>query len=355
MPALPSQQAELDFTSQDFSKRVLAWYHQHGRKHLPWQQNHDPYRIWVSEIMLQQTQVTTVIPYFQRFTDSFPTVEALANADEDAVLEHWAGLGYYARARNLQRAAKQVMTEFNGEFPSNIDELMRLSGVGRSTAGAILSLSLNQRHAILDGNVKRVLCRYFTISGHPSMAKVEKQLWQIAEKLTPTQENREYTQAMMDLGAMICARSSPQCQDCPIHVDCQAYAAGTMTNYPEKKQKKGDKPTRHFTMPLFVDGQTLYLEKRPVKGIWGGLWSLPLLETTTEIDDYRQKLTSAIGAEKTLAEFAHEFTHYKLRITPLWIDCKLTQNGVAFTDISTLGLPAAVKKILQRADIAILC
>lgn len=341
--------------ANDFSQRVLAWYHQHGRKHLPWQQNSDPYRIWVSEIMLQQTQVSTVIPYFQAFIRSFPDIKALANADEDLVFQHWAGLGYYARARNLHRAAKQIINEFDGRFPNEFTDVLTLSGIGRSTAGAILSLSFNQRHGVLDGNVKRVLCRYFTINGHPSASATEKILWQKVEALTPNADNKSYTQAMMDLGAMICTKTKPQCEKCPIHADCQAYALGVMADYPQKKVKKGNKPTRHFIMPLFIDGQSLYLEKRPAKGIWGGLWSLPLLESDNQLQTYIENVASQISCEKQLPEFAHEFTHYKLRITPLWIDCKLKAQGTLFSDVSTLALPAAVKNILQRADIAILC
>lgn len=239
---MPASNHLIDKTSQsateDFSQRVLAWYHQHGRKHLPWQQNNDPYRIWVSEIMLQQTQVTTVIPYFQAFMDSFPDIKTLAAADEDLVFQHWAGLGYYARARNLHRAAKQIVNEFGGQFPNEFADVLALSGIGRSTAGAILSLSFNQRHGVLDGNVKRVLCRYFTINGHPSTSATEKILWQKVEALTPNNDNKSYTQAMMDLGAMVCTKTKPQCEQCPVHADCRAYALGTMNRYPEKKPKK---------------------------------------------------------------------------------------------------------------------
>lgn len=341
-------------SSCGFSERVLAWYHQHGRKNLPWQLTQNPYHIWLSEIMLQQTQVATVIPYFNQFIAYFPTIESLASASEDEVLLHWAGLGYYARARNLHRAVKQIMTEFAGQFPTEFDKVIALSGIGKSTAGAVLSLSFNQRHGILDGNVKRVLCRYFTIKGHPSEKAVENKLWEQVEKLTPTSQNREYTQAMMDLGATVCTKSKPNCKQCPIYADCKAYAQGTMANYPEKKANKKDKPARQFIMPLFIDKQTIYLEKRPAKGIWGGLWSLPLLEKRDALMTYREKVIKKTVTEKELAVFQHEFTHYKLQITPIWVDCQLQQKGISFSQIGDFALPAAVKKILQRADIAIL-
>jgi A/G-specific adenine glycosylase len=258
-------------TPNTFAERVLAWYDIHGRKHLPWQQDITPYKVWVSEIMLQQTQVTTVIPYFERFMQSFPSVVELANAAQDDVLHHWTGLGYYARARNLHKAAKQIVEVHGGTFPDNIDDVIALPGIGRSTAGAVLSISRNQRHPILDGNVKRVLARYYAIGGWPGQKAVENALWEVAEKNTPEKRSANYTQVMMDLGAMVCTRSKPKCDECPLQHDCLAYAQGAQTEFPGKKPKKAI-PERStlLIVPLFQ--QQVYLEQRPSSGLWGGLY-----------------------------------------------------------------------------------
>ncbi len=207
-----------------FSQKIIQWYHIQGRKHLPWQQNKTPYRVWISEIMLQQTQVATVIPYYLKFMASFPTIKALAEAPEDEVLHHWTGLGYYARARNLHKAAKTIQQKYGGEFPKDISQVIELSGIGRSTAGAILSLSLDLPHAILDGNVKRVLSRCYKVSGYTGQAKYEKNMWQLTEQLTPYTDTAYYNQAMMDLGATICTRSKPKCEQCPLASTCLANA-----------------------------------------------------------------------------------------------------------------------------------
>lgn len=224
--------------SPTFAERVLAWYDQHGRKHLPWQQNPTPYRVWISEIMLQQTQVTTVIPYYERFMHSFPDVLTLANASQDAVLKHWEGLGYYTRARNLHKAAQTIRDQHQGKFPHTLEEVEALSGIGRSTAGAILSLACGQAHAILDGNVKRVLARYHAIEGYPGQTAIQKQLWQHAEQHLPTTRNAAYTQAMMDMGATLCTRSKPVCLLCPLKDDCTACRQGNPQDYPTPKPKK---------------------------------------------------------------------------------------------------------------------
>ena len=221
-----------------FSARVLRWYAEHGRKDLPWQKNPTPYRVWISEIMLQQTQVTTVIPYFQKFMDSFQDVDALANSSIDDVLHHWSGLGYYARARNLHKAAVLIRDNYNSEFPATFEEVLALPGIGRSTAGAILSLSRNERFAILDGNVKRVLARHNAVDGWPGETAVAQQLWELAETHTPDSEVAAYTQAMMDLGATVCTRSKPRCGECPLADDCSAYEFGRVGDYPGRKQKK---------------------------------------------------------------------------------------------------------------------
>jgi len=223
---------------KEFSDKVLNWFDQQGRKDLPWQQDINPYRVWVSEIMLQQTQVKTVIPYYQRFMQSFPTVEALAKATQDDVLKHWSGLGYYARGRNLHKSAQMVCNEFSGAFPVTLDEMQSLPGIGRSTAAAILSIAHNQQQAILDGNVKRVIARVFAVSGWPGQSAVLKKFWMLAEKLVPDSRNADYTQAMMDLGATVCTRTKPACENCPLSADCLAFKQGNIADYPGKKPKK---------------------------------------------------------------------------------------------------------------------
>ena len=225
-------------SAKKFSDNILSWYHQQGRKHLPWQQNKTPYRVWISEIMLQQTQVATVIPYYQRFMESFPDVVSLAKASEDQVLHHWTGLGYYARARNLHKAAKTIAEQYSGEFPTDIEQVIALPGIGRSTAGAILSLSLKQHHPILDGNVKRVLARCYLVEGHNAQAKYEKALWPITETLTPEKGVEFFNQAMMDIGATVCTRSKPKCDECPVNDSCLANATNEQANYPQKKTKE---------------------------------------------------------------------------------------------------------------------
>ncbi|MGB5257277.1 MAG: A/G-specific adenine glycosylase, partial [Woeseiaceae bacterium] len=260
-----------------FSDRLLTWFDEHGRKDLPWQQRRDPYPIWISEIMLQQTQVQTVIPYFERFMQRFASIDALASADQDDVLHHWSGLGYYARARNLHRAARMIVSEHGGVFPDDIDAVTELPGIGRSTAGAILSLSRDQRHPILDGNVKRVLTRHAAIEGWPGKTAVLKALWALADRHTPDDRVAAYTQAIMDLGATLCTRSSPAGARCPVMGDCTAYAPDTVTLYPGRKPKK-EKPLRTTTMLIARTEARVYLERRPEAGIWGGLWSLPELD-----------------------------------------------------------------------------
>jgi len=261
--------------SRLFAKRIIDWADQHGRHDLPWQKTPDRYRVWISEIMLQQTQVKTVIPYYERFMRSFPNVLILATSPEDFVLEHWSGLGYYARARNLHKAAEIIALEHKGELPDTLDALMALPGIGRSTAGAILSLADNQPTAILDGNVKRVLARYAGIDGYPGKSAVLKELWALTESLTPVKNTARYNQAMMDMGATLCTRSRPGCGQCPLSSACVAYREGKPENYPGKKPRKV-LPVKHVAMMILrnKNGQVL-LEQRPPSGIWGGLWSLP--------------------------------------------------------------------------------
>lgn len=342
-----------------FSDVVLAWYQQHGRKHLPWQQQISPYRVWVSEIMLQQTQVATVIPYFERFMQRFPDVFSLARAGQDEVLHLWTGLGYYARGRNLHACAQQIVAQYQGEFPTSVEQLAALPGIGRSTAGAIAAISMGIRAAILDGNVKRVLTRFYAIEGWPGTTAVQKQLWDIAEQLTPDHSHREYTQAMMDLGATLCTRSKPACGICPLQPRCKGYQSGKPTQFPNSKPKK-EKPEKHTALLMLeTPGGSLYLEQRPQTGIWGGLWSFP------EVSDEqaaRLWLKQQFGIEadiETLQRFRHTFSHYHLHIQPLKIRLSHQpghigeQSGHWYNprQPSELGLAAPVKKLLHLSDI----
>ncbi|MDR2877121.1 MAG: A/G-specific adenine glycosylase [Chromatiales bacterium] len=305
-----------------FAPALLAWFDVHGRKDLPWQHPTDPYRVWVSEIMLQQTQVTTVIPYFQRFMARFANVAALAAAPVDDVLELWAGLGYYARARNLHRSARMVMEQHAGSFPVDIEALRELPGIGRSTAGAILAQAFEQREPILDGNVKRVLTRYYAIEGWPGNSAVERELWELADAATPTARVRDYTQAIMDLGATLCTRTKPDCAHCPLAPDCIARRENRASAYPEKKPR-ARKPERSVTVLLLHDASgAVLLQRRPPTGIWGGLWSLPELPTELPKDEidawcHEQLGLSIIGELHAEPSLRHEFTHFSLTIEPL--------------------------------------
>lgn len=307
----------------------MNWYHKQGRKHLPWQQNKTPYSVWISEIMLQQTQVATVIPYYQRFMESFPTITSLANADEDNVLHHWTGLGYYARARNLHKAAKTIVNEHNGIFPEEIENVIALPGIGRSTAGAILSLSLNQHHPILDGNVKRVLARNYLVEGYNGLAKFEKSLWQLSEILTPSTDTGFYTQAMMDLGATVCTRSKPNCEQCPVKTSCLAKASTLQADFPQKKPKKKipEKSTIMVIPRVTTDTKDeVLMEKRPPAGIWGGLWCFYEVNNKNEIAKLLRSLNiesiDKHDSQQELTTFRHTFSHFHLDISPIVIDCK---------------------------------
>ncbi|KTC57175.1 A/G-specific adenine glycosylase, partial [Pseudomonas putida] len=269
---------------EQFSSAVLEWYDRNGRHDLPWQQDINPYRVWVSEIMLQQTQVSTVLNYFDRFMAALPTVQALAEAPEDEVLHLWTGLGYYTRARNLQKTAKIVMAEHGGEFPHDVEKLVELPGIGLSTAGAIASISMGLRAPILDGNVKRVLARYTAQEGYPGEPKVAKALWATAERLTPQTRVNHYTQAMMDLGATLCTRSKPSCLLCPLEKSCEAHMLGLEIRYPVPKPRKAV-PQRATLMPLLANREgAILLYRRPSSGLWGGLWSLPQLDDLNDLD-----------------------------------------------------------------------
>jgi A/G-specific adenine glycosylase len=298
-----------------FNERVLAWFDRSGRKDLPWQQDKSPYKVWISETMLQQTQVATVIPYFNAFMARFPTVESVAEASVDEVLQYWSGLGYYARARNLHKTAR-IIAEM-GRFPDTLEALQQLPGIGLSTAGAIMSIAYNRSHPILDGNVRRVLARYQAIPGWPGEAKVNKRLWEISRALTPAQRAADYTQAIMDLGATVCTRSRPACDSCPLKTDCQAFRAGRVADFPAPKPAR-TLPVKQRTFLLLANTrQQIFLEKRPPVGIWGGLWCLP------EFANYEQALAWCRDRNVTIIEQyvmngrRHTFSHYHLDYTPL--------------------------------------
>ena len=345
-----------------FQKAVLDWFDQYGRTNLPWQQDTGAYPVWVSEIMLQQTQVATVIPYFERFMQSFPTVQDLAAAPLDEVLHHWTGLGYYARARNLHKTAQQVVTELSGQFPDNVTQLIELPGIGRSTAGAISSIDFKNQASILDGNVKRVLARFSATEGWPGKREVVEKLWLIAETYTPLERIADYTQAMMDLGATLCTRSSPSCSECPLMAHCTAYKQGNPKDYPGKKAKKKlPVKTAYFLMLRNEQGELL-LEQNPPVGLWGGLWIFPQCETEIELAALYLRLGVKVASEEILEVKRHTFSHFHLDYQPV-------QATVASAEISalqvaespnqvwynprnplSLGMPAPIKALF--ADIA---
>jgi A/G-specific adenine glycosylase len=341
--------------SSDFQHRILTWFDQKGRKDLPWQQDLTPYRVWISETMLQQTQVTTVIPYFNAFMEQFPTLECLAEAPIDEVLHRWSGLGYYARARNLHKTAQLIAEQ--GYFPEMLDELVAMPGIGLSTAGAILSIAFKKSHPILDGNVKRVLARFKAVSGWPGTSQVNKQLWAISTQLTPIERVADYTQAMMDLGATVCTRSKPKCADCPLESHCLARITKTVSVLPTPKPPK-TLPVKQLVLLLLSNNiNQILLEKRPPTGIWGGLWSLPQFDSIESAQAWCLTQNRTIIDTRTLATQRHTFSHYHLDYTPVLMQ---TDNLINFVmeanqtvwynakQINTLGLPAPIKLLLQQ-------
>jgi len=340
---------------EPFSLRILNWYAQFGRKHLPWQLDKTPYKVWVSEIMLQQTQVATVIPYYLKFMASFPNINTLANASQDEVLHHWTGLGYYARARNLHTSAQIIRDEYAGMFPEDFEQVLALPGIGRSTAGAVLSLSLAQHHPILDGNVKRVLARHGAIAGWPGKKMVENQLWQLTTQLTPRKQVQQYNQAMMDIGASICSRSRPACSDCPVAIDCQAQLSGRQSHFPGKKTKKVT-PQKNAYMLVISKGDEVILEKRPPSGIWGGLWCFPEFTSRELVDEFLLHRGLKVTQEELLPGFRHTFSHFHLDITPIFVKVEQWQEQQIMADGASLwynlphppkvGLAAATERIL---------
>lgn len=339
-----------------FARAVLEWFDEHGRKHLPWQQNITPYRVWLSEIMLQQTQVTTVIPYFEAFTQRFPRVEDLAAAPVDDVLHLWTGLGYYARARNLHKCAQQVVTEHKGQFPDTVEALAALPGIGESTAGAIVSIAFKKHAAILDGNVKRVLARYHAIEGWPGQSGPLKTLWEKARLHTPAKRCNHYTQAMMDLGSMLCTRTKPACELCPVGDGCIARATGRQLDYPGKKPKK-DKPAKQtYLLMLRSPSGELLLQQRPPTGIWGGLWSFPELALDNNVEDYCREYHGEALSLEYWDSYRHTFSHYHLDITPVLVqlaasgDKVMEGGGTLWYNVhqpEAVGLAAPVKRLLE--------
>ena len=345
-----------------FSNAIIKWFHLHGRHDLPWQKNQTPYRVWVSEIMLQQTQVTTATPYYIKFMRRFPTVKSLALAGNDDVLAHWSGLGYYARARNLHKTAKIIHKNHAGRFPFSIEGLMELPGIGRSTAGAILSFSRKVYAPILDGNVKRVLTRCFAINGWPGDAKVLKKLWEYAETYTPQINTHHYNQALMDLGATICTRSKPKCNKCPLEKKCIAHLTQTETNYPTSKPKKSYPTKKVHALIIEHMDESFLLVKRPPIGIWGGLWTLP--ECTIDEDPVvwcNEKLGLSVEYTLTLDKLYHKFSHFQLEIHSILL--KITNTNNVLMDAQNQvwykcgdrfpgGAPAPLEKIIMKYNIA---
>lgn len=337
-------------TPPAFTAHLIAWQKVAGRHDLPWQKTRDPYRIWLSEIMLQQTQVTTVIPYYQRFLDSFPDVVALAAAPIELVIEHWAGLGYYARARNLHRCAQQIAAVHAGKFPKTAAQLAELPGIGRSTAAAIAAFAFGQRAAILDGNVKRVLCRQFGIEGFPNSTAVDRRLWALAESLLPETDIEAYTQGVMDLGATLCTRSRPRCNDCPVKSECIAQREGRQGELPEARPRP-TVPERSATFVLISDGQRLLLERRPPNGLWGGL----LVPPEGEVETVIARLGLSAICQRPLPALKHAFTHFRLTLLPVLCEVMpvsaLGEPGLEWVEIeraAAAGVPTPIKKLIRQ-------
>ena len=344
--------------ARDFGARVVAWQREHGRHALPWQNTRDAYAIWVSEIMLQQTQVATVLPYYSRFMASFPTVRALADAALDDVLAHWSGLGYYSRGRNLHAAAVVVRDEHGGVFPQTVEAVEALPGIGRSTAAAILVFSRGARHAILDGNVKRLLARHCGVPGFPGETRVARELWSHADRLLPLVEVEAYTQGLMDLGATVCTRRNARCAECPVSADCVALREDLVDTLPSPRPKK-ELPRRRTVMLVLSRGGEVLLEKRPAPGIWGGLWSFP---EALAGDDHAalcaQRYGAAVGACEHLPHVEHGFTHFRLTIEPRRFEVSAVEpraaqaqwQWLALDRVKDAAIPAPVRVIVDGLE-----
>lgn len=349
------------FHGWDLAVKLVAWQRQHGRQHLPWQHTQDPYRVWLSEIMLQQTQVTTVIGYYERFLHAFPTVQALANATQDEVMPYWAGLGYYARARNVHRCAQIICTEYGGQFPSQSQTLATLPGIGRSTAAAIAAFCFGERAPIMDGNVKRVFTRFFGVEGHPQQRAVEQKLWALAEQVlaySPADLNMaHYTQSLMDLGSLICTRRRPTCEACPLKAQCYAFAHGLTEALPTPKVRPS-KPERSVQMLIVQTPSHVLLTQRPSEGIWGGLQVPLLFETKGDLEQMLRTHQASTHALEVLQPFWHVFSHFKLHIHPYLLSCHQpwpvedAQFWLPREAISKAALPAPVKKVFAALALA---
>ena len=345
-----------------FADRLIAWQKRYGRHQLPWQQTKNPYHIWVSEIMLQQTQAETVKGYYERFITRFPSVEALAKADFDEVIRLWAGLGYYARARNLHKAAIQIMATFHGRFPKRLSQLESLPGIGRSTAAAITAFAFDVKTTILDGNVKRILSRYFAISDEIDSAKTTQKLWILAEQLVPNYDITHYIQGLMDLGSLVCKRSRPACQNCPVHEDCAAYLTNSTHSYPVRKKAK-TKPIRAaIFLILQSSDRRILLEKRPNKGIWSGLWCFPSIDIdpkssiTTIMQTASNHLQEDFHNLRLLPAFQHVFTHFKLQVYPIICEQAVKQDKPLYPhqcwhlpdEAQHIGIPKPTSDLLKQ-------
>jgi A/G-specific adenine glycosylase len=338
---------------------LIAWHARHGRHDLPWQHQRSPYRVWVSEIMLQQTQVATVIGYYQRFMQRFPDIATLAAAPLDEVLHLWSGLGYYSRARNLHRSAQRVVSEYGGALPGEVDTLAELPGIGRSTAAAIVALAFGRRASILDGNAKRVLARYFAIDGPLGESTTERELWYRAEQCTPQADTEVYTQAIMDLGATLCTRREPLCMHCPLREDCVARRTGRAHELPAPRPRR-TRPMRQVVMLLAVDprGQVL-LQRRPPQGVWGGLWTPPEFEHAAGAARFCATTLHAARLDpQPLPRLRHAFTHFELEITPLRASCPdaltvMEGDGSLWynpREPVRIGLPAPIAALLSAVS-----
>jgi A/G-specific adenine glycosylase len=341
--------------NEGIAPRLLEWHARAGRHDLPWQHDRHPYRVWVSEIMLQQTQVATVIPYFERFMVRFADVVALADASIDEVLHLWTGLGYYARARNLHRAAQVIRDDYAGEFPRTLEAVMALPGVGRSTAGAILAIATGLRAPILDGNVKRVLARHAGIDGPIDARATLDQLWRLADANTPSQRVSVYTQAIMDLGATVCARTRPRCDVCPIADDCAARARGRQAELPASRRRRPTRRQRRAVMLVARQQSTVLLVQRPSAGIWGGLWCLPEFSDRESATAFAECELGVSAPDSVLPEIEHSFSHFDLVITPLLVRCetetRVREGNTFWYDLAAparVGLPAPIRSLLVR-------
>ncbi len=350
----------MNWQPQGFSARLLEWFALHGRHHLPWQANPTAYRVWVSEVMLQQTQVLTVIAYYERFMARFPTVVSLAAAPLDEVLHLWTGLGYYARARNLHACARAVVADHGGEFPRQLQAMMALPGIGRSTAGAILALSAGQRHPILDGNVKRVLARAYGIAGDPNSSAVGAALWAQSDACTPVSQVASYTQAIMDLGATVCTRAQPACTVCPLNAGCVAALQGRQAELPGRKPRR-TRPSRETTLLIAHTGLkgsiAVLVERRPASGLWGGLWSPPQFASEQEALEWcRKEIGAACSESRALPPIDHAFTHFDLRLKPLSVRCRPSTVVREADDRlwypieapPRIGLPQPIRQLFDR-------